>query len=77
MIHHPSGARGESREERSQPQNTRTAFTRMTQTVKFRIWVNKTLWGNPLSPEERVAQDMDPSNLLIMAQEGGRWRIID
>lgn len=26
VIHHPSGARGESREERSQPQNTKNVF---------------------------------------------------
>jgi hypothetical protein len=77
VIHHPSGARGESREERSQPQNTRAAFRRMVQSPKFGIWVNRTLWGNPEPPEERVEKDMDPSNLLIMAREDGRWRIID
>lgn len=41
VIHHPSGARGESREERSQLQNKRKAFVRMTQTVDFRLWLNR------------------------------------
>jgi len=78
VIHPPSGARGESREERSQPQNTRIAFIRMVQSKKFEIWKQKMLWGNRLPPEEQVELDMDPSNLLIMAQQqDGKWRIID
>jgi len=77
VIHHPSGARGESREERSQPQNTKIAFRRMAETQKFRIWVNRTLWGNPEPPEKRVERDMDPANLLIMGQVDGKWKIID
>jgi hypothetical protein len=77
VIHHPSGARGESREERSQPQNTRLAFIRMVNSQKFGIWKQKMLWGNPEPPEKRVERDMDPSNLLIMAREDGKWKIID
>jgi hypothetical protein len=77
VIHHPSGARGESREERSQPQNTRLAFTRMAESGKFRAWVNRELLGNPEPPEQRAEKDMDPSNLLIMAREDGKWKIID
>lgn len=37
VIHHPSGARGESREERSQLQNKRAAFKRMVASGAFRI----------------------------------------
>lgn len=37
VIHHPSGARGESREERSQLQNKRTAFLRMVDSPKFQL----------------------------------------
>jgi protein subunit release factor B len=36
IIHHPSGARGESREERSQLQNKRAAFRRMAESQRFR-----------------------------------------
>lgn len=39
VIHHPSGARGESREERSQLQNKKTAFKRMASTEQFKLWV--------------------------------------
>jgi RF-1 domain len=77
VIHHPSGARGESREERSQPQNTKTAFLRMVQTQKFRLWVTRMSWGNPESPEKRVERDMSPENLLIMGRENGKWKVID
>ena len=68
VIHHPSGARGESREERSQPQNTKKAFVRMAETQKFKLWVNRQVWGNPGTPEEQVERDMAPENLLIMSQ---------
>ncbi len=76
VIHPPSGARGESREERSQLQNTKAAFRRMTETAKFRIWLNREIWGHPLPPEERVAQDLAPENLLIMARSDGHWKCI-
>jgi protein subunit release factor B len=36
VIHHPSGARGESREERSQLQNKKLAFRRMVDSKPFR-----------------------------------------
>lgn len=36
IIHHPSGARGESREERSQLQNKKLAFRRMAESQRFR-----------------------------------------
>jgi protein subunit release factor B len=38
IIHPPSGARGESREERSQLQNKRNAFRRMGQSETFKKW---------------------------------------
>ncbi len=38
VIHHPSGARGESREERSQLANKRAAFKRMAESWPFRQW---------------------------------------
>jgi protein subunit release factor A len=38
LIHNPSGARGESREFKSQLQNKRAAFERMAMTEKFQWW---------------------------------------
>lgn len=37
IIHHPSGARGEARDERSQLQNKRLAFVRMANHPLFRV----------------------------------------
>lgn len=37
IIHHPSGARGEARDERSQLQNKRLAFQRMANHPLFRV----------------------------------------
>jgi len=72
VIHHPSGARGESREERSQLQNKKAAFLRMANSVQFRIWLNQQLATE--TPEEKVAKDMDPRNLKVeVKDEKGRW----
>jgi len=37
VIHHPSGARGEARDERSQLQNKRLAFVRMVESKQFQL----------------------------------------
>lgn len=37
IIHHPSGARGEARDERSQLQNKRLAFKRMAEHPLMRV----------------------------------------
>jgi len=39
ITHQESGAVGESREERSQDQNKRTAFRRMVESKRFQTWV--------------------------------------
>lgn len=39
VVHPPSRARGESREERSQLQNKKAAFGRMARSVTFQRWV--------------------------------------
>lgn len=64
VIHYPSGARGESREERSQLQNKRAAFRRMAESTKFKVWLNKILFGYKTA-EDKVAEDMRPENLKI------------
>jgi protein subunit release factor A len=38
VTHLPSGARGESREERSQLQNKKIAFRRMAESVAYQTW---------------------------------------
>ena len=39
FIHHPSGARGEARDTRSQLDNERLAFRRMAESPKMRAWL--------------------------------------
>lgn len=72
VIHHPSGARGESREQRSQLQNKQTAFKRMAESLEMRRWIAQKLVDGP-SPEEQAEQDMAPHNLKIEVREGGKW----
>lgn len=73
IIHHASGARGESREERSQLQNKKAAFKRMTEDPRFRRWCRRVLFHAGKSPEERIEQDMKPENLRVETREDGRW----
>ena len=73
IIHRDSGARGEARDSRSQLDNKRNAFRRMTQDPKFRIWLNRMVWFAGVSPELRVEKDMQPQNLKVEVREDGRW----
>jgi protein subunit release factor B len=46
IVHEPSGAVGESREERSQLQNKKAAWKRMAEHPKFKLWLNRQLYEN-------------------------------
>ena len=72
IIHHPSGARGESREERSQLHNKRSAFRRMVESGLFRMWIGKNLVEGP-SSEEKVKEQMKPENIRYEIKEEGKW----
>jgi hypothetical protein len=72
VIHRPSGARGESREERSQLQNRRNAFRRMAESDKFQRWA-KTLALKLEPVEDIVERLMAEENLKIEYREKGRW----
>lgn len=76
VIHHPSGARGESREERSQLQNKRAAFIRMVGTTTFKAWLYA-VTNNLKTPEELVERDMLAHNLKFEGRETGTWTEID
>ena len=70
IIHHPSGARGESREYRHQHQNKRAAFERMARTDKFQKWCKvmaSRIRGFPTSRmiEEEVEKLMSLENIHI------------
>jgi protein subunit release factor B len=76
IIHRDSGARGESREHKSQDQNKRAAFRRMAETREFSVWLklqSSRLSGKP-SIEEIVNQSLEESNLKIEKKDDtGQW----
>jgi hypothetical protein len=78
LVHEPSGAIGESQEQRSQEQNKKAAWKRLIATPKFRIWLNREWWlrsGFP-SPESQVKKMMEPQNLRVdIKDEKGRWKV--
>ena len=76
IIHRESGAVGESRTERSQYQNKKLALRRLTESVKFKIWINRKLFESNQSKtiEQRVDEEMKPDNLKIEVRDGeGKW----
>lgn len=73
IIHRDSGARGEARDSRSQLENKRAAFRRMTEDPKFKVWLNRQLWFKGIVPEERVKKDMQEKNLKVEGKKDGKW----
>lgn len=71
-IHHPSGARGESREERSQLQNKKTAWRRMCETREFKAWV-RTQAARDAGLGAIVEREMWPDKLKTEVREDGKW----
>lgn len=78
IIHHPSGARGESREERSQLQNKKAAWRRMAESPKFDLWLKKTL-GKLAVEEEAIELKLADylgnveNDIKVEVKEDGRW----
>ena len=72
VVHEPSGAVGESREERSQLQNKKKAFRKMAESSKFRLWVKRQLGLDDLI-KAQVEREMWPANLKVEVREGDEW----
>lgn len=68
VIHPPSGARGESREHRSQLQNKRAAWGRMARSPAFVVWRLRMVAGLPSIPRR---------DLKVEARQHGQWVEID
>lgn len=76
FIHRASGARGECRETRSQLENKKRAWRRMTEDPKFKIWLTREIFARRgiAAPEEKVKEDMQPKNLKVeVRDQRGRW----
>lgn len=75
-IQHPeSGAVGECREHKSQHQNKKVAFERLTNSTKFKIWLSmkhmEVIKGESL--EQKVDKMMSPENIKTEVVEDGEW----
>ena len=79
IIHHPSGARGESREYRHQHQNKRAAFERMAKTDKFQQWARTAAAKirNSSTPEQMVEEYMRRHNLKIEVMTEDGWKEVE
>jgi len=76
IIHKESGVVGESREERSQLQNKKIAFKRLSEHPKFKLWINRKAQEiiNKKKIEEIVEEQMRPENLKVeIVDDKGRW----
>jgi len=69
VIHHPSGARGESREERSQLQNKKSAFLRMIKTKQFALWLRIQSGQAALAP----VVDFQDKDIKVEYRIDGVW----
>lgn len=65
IIHRPSGARGESREARTQGQNTKIAWRRMAESPKMQLWIRKAHAEAIEKADHWIDNQMRPENLLI------------
>lgn len=72
IVHHPSGARGESREERSQLQNKKAAFRRMAESAAFRAWVRRQAGGDALMLAS-VERELYPDRTKVEVMRDGEW----
>lgn len=75
VIHHASGARGESREHREQPLNKAAAFRRMAETVAFKLWVQQQIARE--TPEQWVEKQIVPANLRVEVRDSGSWQVVE
>lgn len=65
IIHRPSGARGESREARTQLQNKKIAWRRMAESSEMQIWIRKAHAKATVEIDSWIEDQMRPENLLI------------
>jgi protein subunit release factor B len=80
IVHRESGAVGESREQRSQLQNKKTAFIRLTEHPKFKVWIQKRVYEiiEKETIDEKVEEAVKSENLKIeVINSEGQWEEIN
>lgn len=65
ILHPPSGARGESRDARTQGENRKRAFNRMVATPTFQRWLKLEHARAVGAIEAAVESQMRPENLTV------------
>lgn len=70
VVHEPSGAVGESREERSQLLNKRKAFRKMAESKKFKLWA-RTRGLEPI--DDIVERETEPGKLKVEGRGENGW----
>lgn len=73
IIHKESGAVGESREHRTQLENKRAAFRRMADSAKFKVWLNRMLYGHAELEREVQAQMAKAQDFVTEVKRDGKW----
>jgi protein subunit release factor A len=76
IIHRESGAIGRSSDSRSQEQNKKHAFERLTQHPKFKLWMNKKIFEirQQESMEETIIKDTSPDKIKYEIKVDGKWK---
>ena len=78
LIHRASGARGEARDSRDQPQNKRAAFERLLQTKEWKAWHAAECarrLGQESLAEQAVEDAMRPENIRVEVQTEHGWQV--
>lgn len=72
VIHPPSGAVGVGRDERSQLQNKKLAFKRMTETKEFKLWI-RLRTGESARVAAAVERELWPDRIKVEVKRNGQW----
>ena len=75
ILHPLSGAKGESRSERSQHRNKRLAFRRLAISKEFKLWQNRVVWEvcNGKSIDQCVEETLIHENVKVETKVNGKW----
>jgi peptide chain release factor 1 len=75
IVHRKSGATGVGTDTRYQIQNKKKAFGRMVKDPRFQFWLREKRreMETGKTAEERVAEQMEPSFLLVEGKVDGKW----
>lgn len=80
IIHRESGAMGRASDSRSQAQNKKSAFERLTKTPKMKWWIEQKLYEirENETLEETIERETTDENLKFEIKDSdGKWKEVD